>query len=464
MAAAADLYRQAVSGIESVRAGIRRSSLRSEFLADKREVYDSLIALELRKAGPSPGALFSLMERSRARAFEERSQTAPQKEPSLSELQAALPADTVMIEFWAGSTGTAALWFTSSSAGAVQEDSAQPLESDVAGFARALQSGGEGWRTLSRDLGKRVLAGIPAAKHMIAVPDGVFSALPLEALTAPHSGRLVVEDCDVSYVPAARFLVQRKHGNGRPLPPWRIQLLAYGDPPLSGTDVLGREERWQPIPAAADEVRSIARELPGTSQVLLGSAAKKHDLLSRRLEGISLLHFSTHAIVDAENSDRSRILMASDSPAAPLDYLFQQEIYGLNLKGVDLATISACEGARGPIVRGDGVRAFSQAFLSAGASATVTSLWQVADRPTAEFMQQFYYFLAAGQPKAVALRSAKLRFLDSHSGWSAPRYWSAFVLNGDGWNPITRVIPWSWLFAAAGAAMVIAVLWVKAAS
>jgi CHAT domain-containing protein len=233
-------------------------------------------------------------------------------------------------------------------------------------------------------------------------------------------------------------------------------LVAYGDPPVSGTDGLAGNERLQPIRAAADEIHTIANLLPGRSEIYLGSAARKRDLLSRRLEGVSFLHISTHTLVDPDNPDRSRILMASDSRSVPFDYLFLKEVYGMDLKNVDLATISACETARGKIVRGDGVQAFSLAFLAAGANATVTSLWRVADRPTAEFMKQFYYFLALGQAKSEALRSAKLEFLHSNSTWSAPRYWAAFVLNGDGWDPCVRVVPWNWLFGAFGCALLAA--------
>ena len=37
----------------------------------------------------------------------------------------------------------------------------------------------------------------------------------------------------------------------------------------------------------------------------------------------------------------------------------------------------------------EGVEAFSRAFLAAVAAATVTSLWRVADRPTADLMSNF---------------------------------------------------------------------------
>ena len=446
-ARAADYYSQAITGIESVRGGMRRAALRSEFLADKRDVYDALITICLRQSDPPLDRIFGLMEQSRARTLEERSPVEA-KLPRIGDIRAMLPENAVFTEFWVGDRGFAELWITRSGAGLVHHPGAQGRLADlVLKFDRSLQGGSGDWKRLSHDLGKEILAGVPVRSHILAAPDGPITALPLETLTAPASGRLVIEGSDVAYLPAARFLGIRSAA--RLLPPWRTQLLAFGDPPVSGAGPLGENEQWQPIAAAKDEIESIARLLPGRSELHLGSAARKRDLLSRKIEGIPLLHFSTHAVVDADNPDRSRIVMAADSPNGGIDYLFQQEVYGLDLKGVDLATISACESARGKIVGGDGTQAFHQAFLAAGASATVTSLWRVADRPSAEFMKQFYYFLSRGQSKAEALRSAKLRFWQSGGRWAAPRYWAAFVLNGDGGH-CARVLRWSWLFGIAG--------------
>jgi CHAT domain-containing protein/tetratricopeptide (TPR) repeat protein len=447
---AQQLYREAIGRIESMRAGMRLASLRSEFLADKRDVYDSLIALELRQPQPPLDEIFSLMERSRARAFEERSRSARAPEPTLQQVQAKLPRDTVFVEFCIGSEEGAALWLNQSGAGIVATLASQAtLQNRVTDFAHAVENGGDQWKRMSLDLGRQLLAGIPTARHMIIAPDGPLAMLPFEILTPHDSGPLLIEQSDVSYTPAARMLLQAQPVS-HVLQPWRTQLVAYGDPPVSGPDAFAGAERWQPLAEAADEIRSIAGLLPGRSMIFLGAEARKHDLMTRRFDGISLLHFTTHAIVDPDNPDRSRILMASDSTAAPLAYLFLQEVYGLDLKGVDLATISACETALGKILRGDGPQAFNQAFLAAGARATVTSLWRVPDRPTAAFMKQFYFFLAQRQPKSDALRSAKLQFLRSNSAWNHPRYWSAFVMYGDGANPSAFVIPWHWFAGIAG--------------
>ena len=118
-------------------------------------------------------------------------------------------------------------------------------------------------------------------------------------------------------------------------------------------------------------------------------------------------------------------------------------------------TLSTCDTARGRIVGGEGVQAFSQAFLAAGAAATVTSLWKVDDAPTASFMQQQYFYLGKNISKAEALQAAKLKFLRSNSVLSSPRYWAPFVLYGNGWESATRVVPWSAVILA-GAALLAA--------
>lgn len=454
--AASGFYQKSMAGIESMRAGLRLTSLRTEFLADKRDVYDSLIALALRQSPAPAAAIFWWMERSRARTLQEQAPSGPPRvEPSIQTVQEHLSPQTVLLDLWVGNDSSAILWIGKTASGIIRRDGGSAsLEKAASRLERSIADGDEQWRQESKSLGAFLLEGVPHARHVVIAPDGVFSALPLELMTDPATGSLLIEESDVSYVPAARFVTQSSNSRRDWLPPWRTQLLAFGDPPIDGADPLAGRERWQPLPAATDEVQGIARILAGRSEVNLGAAARKSALMARSA-GPSLIHFSTHAVVDTENPDRSRILMAGDGGGS-FDYIFQQEVYGLNLRGVDLVTVSACDTARGKLVRGEGIQAFSRAFLAAGASAAITSLWKVADRPTADFMQQLYYYLSRGQSKAEALQSAKLRFLHSNSVLEQPRHWAAFVLTGDGWEGCARVIPWNWLGGAAGSVLLLA--------
>ena len=438
-------YRKAISIIESVRAGIGISSLRTDFLADRHDVYDSLIAFESQQPNVSADELLGWMERSRARTLQDRVVArTPLKEANVAVIQSHLPSDTVLVEFWMGSRSSLAVWITATESGIVRYGEIGDIRAAVEQLQATIQIPGDQWKKPSQKSGSRILAGIPIRRHLIAVQDSQLN-IPFEVLAIPGSQALVIEQSDVSYLPSARLIALPETSRRPRLFPWNREMVALGDPPVYSTDALAGSEQWQSLPASAEEVRSIARVIPGRAEIHMGADARKVYLLNHRLDGVPFLHLSTHALVDMERPDRSRILLASDSPLTA-DYLFLPEVNQLDLNNVDLVTLSACDTAQGKMVAGEGVQAFSQSFLSAGASATLTSMWRVADAPTANFMRQFYYFLAHGATKAEALQAAKLQFLRSNSALSSPRYWAGFVLNGDGWDTTVRVISWSMIF------------------
>jgi tetratricopeptide (TPR) repeat protein len=434
-------YLEAVELIESLRTGLPTASLRREFLVDKRDVYDALIDLRLRDDAPVD-EVFRLIERSRARALNERVALGALED--LPVIQSRLGPNSILLDIWTGAESFAIVWISPSGAGSVRHSGA--IQDAAGKLMTALRTGSGQWHDSSRLLGELLLSGIPLAPHLVIVSDGPLSAIPLEVIAEPGSGTLLIERSDISYLPSAQFL-RREHAPRRMMFPWQRQMVALGDPPVNESDPFA--QRWEDLKFAGIEIRSIERLLPGRSEVHTRADLQKRYIQGGRVENLPILHFSTHALVDPESPDRSRILLASD-------YIFQGEVYGLDLKGVDLVTVSACDTARGKTVRGEGVQAFSRAFLAAGANSTVTSLWRVSDEPTAAFMKQFYYFLSKGQAKSEALRSAKLAFLRSRTGLANPRYWGAFVLTGSGSAPLPGVAPWS-LVLVAGAAIFAAI-------
>ena len=451
-----DSYRKAVDIVESVRTRLIRESLKKDFLADKRDVYDSLIALRLRDAAPSPRELFRWIERGRARTFLDRlgRVSGNAAEADVQQVQKKLAADTVLLDFWIGERMSAVLWMTKTDIGFYRIDSATARLNELAStLLEAVQGGTTEWQQTARVLGGELLRKGLLQRHVLIVPDGRLGAVPFEILSTPGSNALLIEGSDVSYLPSAQFVLERGRARGTQwVPPWRRELVAFGDPTMPTRNDLEPGEEWQHLPTSADEVRSVAAILKGKSEIHLGSDARKQFLADGHVAGVPVVHLSTHATADMESPDRSRIVLAAS------DHLFQQEVYDLDLRGVDLVTLSACDTARGRFVRGEGIEAFSVAFLSAGAASTVTSLWRVEDQPTTDFMKQFYYFLSRGEDKAEALRSAKLQFLHSPSSLSRPRSWAAFVLSGNGWDPCPRPIPWSVLLAIACAGVLLIVL------
>jgi len=95
-------YRDAIAKIESLRSKIQLSRLKSDFLADKRDVYDGVIKLVLKRNDTA--AAFEYMERTRARVFQDsfyNGKTSPEA-MSLRSIQARLAPSTALIEFWVG--------------------------------------------------------------------------------------------------------------------------------------------------------------------------------------------------------------------------------------------------------------------------------------------------------------------------------------------------------------------------
>jgi len=74
--------------------------------------------------------------------------------------------------------------------------------------------------------------------------------------------------------------------------------------------------------ARAGGALGIARQIPGSTELHLGADARKDISCRSRLRHVALLHFSTHAVADSVDPERSRILLAPLQPGGPADYLF----------------------------------------------------------------------------------------------------------------------------------------------
>jgi CHAT domain-containing protein len=165
-----------------------------------------------------------------------------------------------------------------------------------------------------------------------------------------------------------------------------------------------------------------------------------------------VLHFGTHALVDDEDPARSALILSqlerdAPSPAGflPTDrdgLLTAGEIARGWTLDADLVTMSACETGLGRRLGGEGYVGLAHAFLQAGASSVLASLWPVDDRATALFVRRFYEVWttprAGPSPtKARALveaRSWLAAFTDEtgRQPYAHPAYWAAFVLIGNG--------------------------------
>ena len=105
------------------------------------------------------------------------------------------------------------------------------------------------------------------------------------------------------------------------------------------------------------------------------------------------------------------------------------EVSNMDLRGLDMLSLSACQTALGNITS-DGVYGLQRGFKKAGANSILMSLWKVDDEATCLLMTEFYKnLIGEGKTKHKALELAK-QTVRSHKekGWDAPKYWAAFIL------------------------------------
>lgn len=109
--------------------------------------------------------------------------------------------------------------------------------------------------------------------------------------------------------------------------------------------------------------------------------------------------------------------------------LTAKEIADVDLRGLDLVVLSACQTGLGDISQGEGVFGLQRGFKKAGANSILMSLWEVEDEATQILMTQFYKNLVSGQSKRQSLRSAQKYLREYNKGqYNKPEYWSAFIL------------------------------------
>jgi CHAT domain-containing protein len=118
--------------------------------------------------------------------------------------------------------------------------------------------------------------------------------------------------------------------------------------------------------------------------------------------------------------------------------LTAQEIAQLDLRGLDLVVLSACQTGLGEIT-GDGVFGLQRGFKKAGAQSILMSLWKVDDAATQMLMTRFYTNLTSGMTKRKSLIEAQRYVREYETNettsqslptrpYSDPKYWAAFVL------------------------------------
>jgi CHAT domain-containing protein len=328
---------------------------------------------------------------------------------SLDQVRAVLRAGESLVSFTTAGGESLALVITATSARIAKLGQTDSLAAACAAFdaSRPGRASPESLKALR----SRVVDSLhldAGTVRLIVVPDGPLTSVPF-ALLAPELA--------VTYVPSGTVYVRQtaqRDIRGQ-------SVLAFGDPDAGATS--------EPLPSAREAARAVG------DRVLLGAEASEAGFRAVLAESASEkpphrwrgIHFACHGVVDESNPWMSALELSAgqghDGRLTALD-IAEMRI------DADLCALSACDSARGRVLRGDGVVGLSRAFLAAGAPRLLVSLWRVDDAATCALMKRFHELWKRGDvPAAEALRQAQASVREQGQ-WADPYYWASWQLWG----------------------------------
>ncbi len=417
-----------------------------------------------------------------------------------------------------GAKGTArylAFVLTSEKISWIELGPAQPIEEAISTWREAITRGKEipvALTTRLRELlWAKVRREVPIGVKVVYVcPDLALCRVPWAALPGDRPGTILLEDHAVAVVPHVSFLLDRLWSPEalarRPTEALVVGGVAYdadlpaqvlkgGPLPLRELFLRpGQALAWAALPGAAAEAQGVvamASRNKRQLRTLSGEKATAMALLAA-LPGARSAHLATHGFfADASfqfafqidpklfemTEGGERVGAAALSPLVMTGLVFAganrpttpgrgivtgEALVDLDLSGLELAVLSACETGLGDVAGGEGTFGLQRAFHLAGTRDVVASLWKVPDRPTAALMALFYRNLWDRElPPIEALRQAQLEIYRhpekiaklaagfrgkfeevpgdgeaplkvGANGKAHPQLWAAFTLSGPG--------------------------------
>ena len=309
----------------------------------------------------------------------------------------------------------------------------------------------------------RMLLGPAAAelknKRLLIVAEGVLQYVPFSALSEPNeAGTPLMVKHEIVTLPSASVLSSLRRETNERVPASK-SIAVFADPVFDTNDARVGEKA---LNAVAAPVRSTDREVKRSAeesglanfprlrftreeanQIMkfaprlnsvesLDFSANRAAVTNGELQNYRIVHFATHGIINSRHAELSGIVLSLvDREGKPQNgFLRLYDIYNLKLKS-DLVVLSACQTALGRDIKGEGLIGLTRAFMYAGATRVVASLWQTDDRATAVLMGRFYEdLLGRGMSPASALRNAQISMWQDKR-WHNPRYWAAFTIQGE---------------------------------
>jgi hypothetical protein len=239
-------------------------------------------------------------------------------------------------------------------------------------------------------------------RHLVIVPHGPLHFAPLHLLYL--DGKPLAETFSVTYLPSLALLegAAATQAGERTL---TSVGLSFADGPLS------------PIPEAVEEATMVAAEF-GTTALLDEQATE--EAVFAALGSANLFHIATHGVHNVAAPAFQNLYVADEMVSA-------HELLRLDLSGLELVALSACETALGRFDAADNLRGIPASLLLRGASAIIGTMWPVETRTSRDFFTTLYRELGRGSCRLDAFTQAQRATRAAHPQY---RDWGAFYYTG----------------------------------
>ena len=181
----------------------------------------------------------------------------------------------------------------------------------------------------------------------------------------------------------------------------------------------------------ANNIASLGKGTVGGTTLITNEQVKES--LPKMFGDYEVVHFAGHAVFNADEPLASGLVLADGSILSAASIL---EGSALRTRRGRLLVLSACQTGVNVVTDGGEILGLARALMYAGMPNLVLSLWEVADRSTADLMQDFHSFWQAGKVGnagakesgkitiAEALRQAQLKALAAKQPIHA---WAPFI-------------------------------------
>ncbi|MGK7877330.1 MAG: tetratricopeptide repeat protein [Xenococcaceae cyanobacterium] len=171
--------------------------------------------------------------------------------------------------------------------------------------------------------------------------------------------------------------------------------------PKSTPQINDKAKFLAPLPFAEVEAALICQMFPDNTRIE-NQAATYTQLQQALTQPHQVFHFTGHGAYNSNNPVQSCLFLSGT------DRFNLRDIIGLDLRDYQLVNLAACETAvTGDQTITDEYVGLVSAFLKAGVTYIISTLWTVESAASTLLMVEFYQQLQGGKPPAAALKTAQ---------------------------------------------------------